>query len=99
MTKPVALVGDSHSCPKVEPGPVPHIGGPIIDAGQGFVTYNGLPVAVEGGVCQCTGVPTTDGHARGSSLVRIDGKGVMRIGDSTDHGGVITSGAGAFKSD
>ena len=29
--KPVALLGDFHTCPQVNPGPVPHVGGPIDD--------------------------------------------------------------------
>ncbi|WP_422664922.1 PAAR domain-containing protein, partial [Aeromonas salmonicida] len=45
-----------HVCPRVEPGPVPHVGGPIIDAGQAIVTINGVPVAVVGGKALCTGV-------------------------------------------
>lgn len=48
MGKPVCLLGNMHLCPKVEPGPVPHVGGPIIDAGQNLVTVNGIPMAVVG---------------------------------------------------
>jgi uncharacterized Zn-binding protein involved in type VI secretion len=56
MPKPIALLGHMHVCPKVDPGPRPHIGGPVIDAGQSLVKFNGIPVAVEGGKALCTGV-------------------------------------------
>lgn len=99
MPRPIALLGHSHACPLVDPGPKPHVGGPITNAGQSLVRFNGIPVAVEGGESLCTGVPTTDGLSKGSSLVRINGRGVMRVGDSTAHGGVITSGVPSFRAE
>ena len=99
MPKPIALLGHMHVCPKVDPGPRPHIGGPVIDAGQSLVKFNGIPIAVEGGKALCTGVPTTDPLKQGSSLVKINGKGVMRIGDGTGHGGKITMGVPTLKAD
>ena len=51
MSKPIAVLGSMHVCPKIDPGPKPHVGGPVMDAGQSFVKFNGLPVAVEGGKC------------------------------------------------
>ncbi|MGL4236461.1 PAAR domain-containing protein [Tabrizicola sp.] len=99
MTKPIATLGHMHVCPKVDPGPKPHVGGPVSNAGQSLVTFNGIPVAVEGGDCLCTGMPGPDGMSKGSSLVKINGKGVMRIGDKTAHGGVITTGVPGFQAD
>ncbi len=99
MPKPVAHIGHMHVCPKVEPGPRPHVGGPVVDAGQSFVTFNGIPIAVESGRCLCTGMPGTDTMTKGSSLVKIDGKGIMRIGDSTGHGGKIVAGIPTLTSD
>ena len=99
MAKPVAHLGHMHVCPKVDPGPKPHIGGPITDAGQNFVKYNGIPLAVEGGKSMCTGMPGPDKLTKGSSLVKINGKGLMRLGDSTAHGGKLTSGIPTLKSD
>ncbi|RJE82560.1 hypothetical protein D3P04_19545 [Paracoccus onubensis] len=99
MGKPIALVGHMHICPKVDPGPKPHVGGPVISGGQSFVKFNGIPLAVEGGQCMCTGMPGPDKMTKGSSLVKIDGKGVMRVGDSTAHGGKITMGIPALRSD
>lgn len=93
-SKPVAVVGSPHLCPRIEPGtpPRPHIGGPVISAGQSIVKINGIKVAVEGGKCLCTGKPGPDKHKTGSSKVKINGKGVMRVGDKTAHGGRIVMG-------
>jgi len=92
LGKPLTILGNMHVCPKVDPGPRPHIGGPIVDAGQKHVKFNNIPIAVEGGKCLCTGVPCSDGLTKGSSHVRINGKGIMRIGDSTAHGGKLVTG-------
>lgn len=89
---PLAILGMPHVCPKVDPGPKPHVGGPIIDAGQSHVKFNGILWAVEGGAALCTGMPGPDKHKKGSSIVKINGKGVMRQGDSTAHGGAIVMG-------
>ncbi|MFQ6554316.1 PAAR domain-containing protein [Aestuariibius insulae] len=99
MSKPISLLGHMHVCPKVDPGPKPHVGGPVIDPGQTLVRFNGIPLAVEGGKCMCTGMPGPDGMSKGSSLLKIDGKGVMRIGDSTGHGGKMTVGIPTLRSD
>ncbi|WP_308917991.1 PAAR domain-containing protein [Jannaschia sp. LMIT008] len=92
-SKPVCHLGHPHACPAVDPGPRPHIGGPAVSAGQSTVRVNGIPVLVDGGgSCLCTGVPTTAGTSKGSGKVRIDGKGVMRLGDATSHGGKMVMG-------
>lgn len=99
MPKPIATLGHMHVCPVIDPGPKPHVGGPVIDAGQSLVKFNGVPLAVVGGKCMCTGMPGPDGMATGSSLVKINGKGVMRIGDGTAHGGKITTGIPTLRAD
>lgn len=99
MGKPMALVGHMHVCPKIEPGPRPHVGGPVMDAGQSHVKFNGIPVAVEGGQCMCTGLPGPDKMTKGSNHVKINGKGIMRMGDSTAHGGKIKMGVPTIKVD
>lgn len=99
MPIPISLIGHMHVCPQVDPGPKPHVGGPVIDAGQTLVTYCGIPVAVEGGKAMCTGMPGPDNHVKGSSLVKIQGKGVMRIGDATAHGGKLVMGVPVFRAD
>jgi uncharacterized Zn-binding protein involved in type VI secretion len=82
-----------HACPAVDAGPRPHVGGPAVSSGQSTVKVNGIPVLIEGsGKCLCTGVPTTTGTSKGSSRVKINGKGIMRMGDTTAHGGKMVTG-------
>lgn len=44
--RPIALVGHHHICPTAQPGPKPHVGGPIAQPQQSFVRFNGVPVVV-----------------------------------------------------
>lgn len=30
MAKPITTIGHMHTCPKIEPGPRPHMGGPVV---------------------------------------------------------------------
>ena len=88
--KPISLLGHMHTCPMVAPGPVPHVGGPIIQT-QTLVMVDAIPVAVVGDTCLCAaGGP--DKIVAGSTFVSIEGKPVARIGDPTTHGGVIVQG-------
>lgn len=87
---PAARVGDMHTCPMVNPGPVPHVGGPVLPAGCPTVLIGGMPAARVGDMCVCTGPPDT--IAAGSGTVLIGGMPAARIGDSTAHGGVIVAG-------
>jgi uncharacterized Zn-binding protein involved in type VI secretion len=82
-----------HVCPMVTPGtpPIPHVGGPIIGPGVPTVIIKGMPAAVVGDMCVCTGPPDT--IAMGSTKVMIGKKPAARMGDSTVHGGTITLGA------
>lgn len=95
MGKPIALVGHHHTCPKSEPGPIPHVGGPVL-SGAATVRVNGKPVACVGDplVCAVGGPDTITG---GSGMVRINGKAVARLGDDTAHGGVIVAGDAAVR--
>jgi uncharacterized Zn-binding protein involved in type VI secretion len=86
---PAARITDMHVCPMVEPGPVPHVGGPII-AGEPTVQIGGMPAARVGDQCVCAGPPDT--ISMGSSTVMIGGKPAARMGDSTSHGGSIVLG-------
>ena len=90
MGKPAARVGDMHVCPMVNPGPVPHVGGPILPPGVPNVLIGGMPAATLGNMCTCTGPP--DSIVMGSSGVMIGGKPAARMGDSTAHGGSIVAG-------
>lgn len=89
MSKPAARLGDMHVCPKVEPGPVPHVGGPIVQ-GSTNVIIGGMPAARVGDMAVCVGPP--DKAASGSSTVLINGKPAARMGDSCGHGGKIVIG-------
>ena len=70
---------------------VPHVGGPIVGPGVPTVLIGGMPAAVVGDICTCTGPP--DAIAQGSATVTIGGKPAVRMGDATAHGGKITAGA------
>lgn len=70
---------------------VPHVGGPITGPGAPTVLIAGVPAAVVGDICVCTGPP--DSIVKGSATVLIGGKPAARMGDTTAHGGVIVVGA------
>lgn len=89
MGAPAARITDMHVCPMVT-GTVPHIGGPILPAGEPTVLIGGLPAARLGDMATCTGPPDT--IIIGSSTVMIGGKPAARMGDSTAHGGAIVAG-------
>ncbi len=85
-----ARIGDMHVCPMVQPGPVPHVGGPVMPPGTVTVMIGGQPAACVGDLCTCTGPP--DSIINGSATVMIGGKPAARMGDSTAHGGSIVAG-------
>jgi uncharacterized Zn-binding protein involved in type VI secretion len=87
---PAARVGDMHTCPMVDPGPKPHVGGPVLPPGAPTVLIGGQPAARVGDMCTCAGPP--DAIAAGSTKVMIAGKPAARVGDKTAHGGVIVAG-------
>jgi uncharacterized Zn-binding protein involved in type VI secretion len=79
-----------HTCPMVSPGPVPHVGGPILPPCVPQVLIGFMPAAVVGNPCVCVGPP--DVIVKGSMTVLIGGRPAARIGDTTAHGGVIVQG-------
>jgi uncharacterized Zn-binding protein involved in type VI secretion len=79
-----------HTCPLVNPGPVPHVGGPVTGPGVTTVLIGNMPAAVVGDLLVCTGPPDT--IVKGSGTVFIGGKPAARQGDLTAHGGVIVGG-------
>lgn len=87
---PAARLGDMHTCPMVNPGPVPHVGGPVVGPGAATVLIGGQPAAKVGDLLVCTGPP--DSIVKGSSTVFIMGMPAARMGDNTSHGGVIVQG-------
>jgi len=87
---PAARVSDMHTCPMVDPGPKPHVGGPILPPCEPTVLIGFLPAARIGDMLVCVGEPDT--IAEGSSSVMIGNQPAARMGDMTEHGGVIVMG-------
>lgn len=85
-----ARITDMHTCPMVNPGGVPHVGGPILPPGDPTVLIAGMPAARVGDMATCTGPP--DSIVKGSATVFIGGKPAARMGDLTAHGGTIVAG-------
>jgi uncharacterized Zn-binding protein involved in type VI secretion len=84
-----ARITDMHVCPMVT-GLVPHVGGPILPAGEPTVLIGGMPAARVGDMAVCVGPPDT--IAMGSATVLIGGMPAARMGDTTAHGGTIVLG-------
>jgi len=78
-----------HTCP-LSTGPVPHVGGPILPAGEPTVLIGFLPAARMGDMVVCVGPPDT--IAAGEPTVVIGNMMAARLGDQTAHGGVIVLG-------
>ena len=83
-----ARISDHHVCPKVEPGPVPHVGGPVA-AGEATVIIGNMPAARQGDKAVCVGPP--DSVASGEGSVLIGNKAAARLGDPMSHGGKIVA--------
>lgn len=90
MGMPASRVGDMHVCPMVNPGPVPHVGGPVSVPGAPTVIIGGMPAATLGSMCVCVGPP--DSVAMGSTTVLLSKKPAARLGDTTAHGGKLVVG-------
>jgi|GEM_PF-497014 len=90
MGRPAARVTDMHVCPMVNPGPVPHVGGPILPPCKVNVLTGKLPQARISDRALCIGPP--DVVVTGSATVLVGGLPAARLGDNTGHGGVIVAG-------
>lgn len=66
---PAARITDMHTCPMVDPGPKPHVGGPII-RGALTVKTGFMPQARVGDTLVCVGPP--DVIAKGSPTVKVE---------------------------
>lgn len=86
-----ARINDMHTCPMVNPGGVPHVGGPILPPGAPTVMIGGVPAARMGDMAICSGPPDT--IIQGSATVLIEGMPAARMGDMTAHGGQIMVGS------
>src|SRR4051794_2995650 len=87
---PAARVTDHHTCPKVEPGPTPHVGGAILPSGCTTVLIGNHPAARVGDRAKCNA--PSDKISSGEPSVLIGGMQAARVGDQTTHGGVIVRG-------
>jgi uncharacterized Zn-binding protein involved in type VI secretion len=88
MGQPAARITDMHTCPMAD-GPVPHVGGPIIMGSPNTLTGE-LPQARVTDTLICVGPP--DMIALGSFTVMVNNLPAARLGDMTEHGGVIVLG-------
>lgn len=86
---PASRIGDHHVCPMVNPGPTPHVGGPIL-TGLGTVLIGNKAAARVSDKAQCNAPP--DSIAMGAPNVLVGNKMAARIGDPTAHGGVVVQG-------
>lgn len=88
-----ARISDFHVCPKVEPGPVPHVGGPIF-SGSANVIIGFLPAAREGDSLVCFPIGPGDRIKQGSTSVLINGRQAARRSDPGSHisGDLIAAG-------
>ncbi len=66
---PAARVGDQHTCPMVDPGPKPHVGGPVMPTGCPTVYIGNMPAARMGDMATCVGPP--DSISTGEPTVMI----------------------------
>lgn len=85
-----ARINDMHTCPMLNPGGAPHVGGPVLPPGCPTVLIGGQPAARVGDLLTCSGPP--DSVMAGSATVLIGGMPAARQGDATAHGGVIVAG-------
>ena len=89
---PAARITDMTACPAVAPGPVPHVGGPII-TGEPTVITVWQPQARVSDKAICVPPAIMDTIVKGSATVIVSGKPAARLGDSMSHGGKIVTGA------
>lgn len=89
MGLPAARLSDMHVCPMVT-GPVPHVGGVLVPPVAMTVLIGKLPAAHVGTMGICVGPPSN--VAKGSATVMVCKMPAARLGDTMNHGGLITSG-------
>lgn len=68
------------------------MGGPIITSGAPTVIIVGQQAGTVTSKCKCKG-GTDDTVVQGSSTVLLSGQSAARIGDRTEHGGKLVTGA------
>ena len=88
---PAARITDRTACPAVAPGPVPHVGGPIV-TGAATVITGFRPQARIGDTAICVPPGIPDSIVRGSSNVFVNFRNAARLTDPMAHGGKIITG-------
>lgn len=83
MRRPAARIGDNHTCPV-------HDDGPVIATCSPNVIIGGKNAARATDLCDCGS--TSDMIVTGSRSVFINGLPAARLGDKTNHGGQIVEG-------
>lgn len=91
--KPIARATDQHSCPITSLLSPPHAGGPILPPAVPSVIAVGQSVAKLADYAKCA-VPPADVLSQAAMTVWVEGLYVVRTGDATAHGGVVTTGDG-----
>jgi uncharacterized Zn-binding protein involved in type VI secretion len=88
MPCPPARITDFHVCPKVEPGPVPHVGGPVT-AGEATVIIgtSRRPARATAPLVSRRWTPSLRARQRAHRQ-----QAAARIGDPMSHGGKIVAG-------
>lgn len=86
---PAARITDHHTCPQINPGPVPHVGGPVL-GGEPTVIIGYQPAARAGDGAKC--MPGVDTITAGEPSVIIGNQDAARMGDPTSHGGRVAKG-------
>lgn len=92
MGKTAARMTDAHICPMINPGPLPHVGGPVMPVCEPTVLIGALPAARKGDNAMCTPVATPDAIATGIPTIKIGGLDAAITCSMTMHGGMISSG-------
>ena len=91
---PVARQDDLHICPMVDPPPRnnPHLVGEITGPCASTVFVDNRPIALvdDQVACRFTARATI---ISGSPTVFCENKAVVRVGDVSDHGGVVFTGS------
>ena len=86
-----ARISDLHACPKIKPGPIPHVGGPIV-TGSKNVIVGFRPAARVKDLALCVPAAAVARINKGSRTVFINNLAAARVGDKTNHRSVIVDG-------
>ncbi|MCX4029630.1 PAAR domain-containing protein [Endozoicomonas sp. SM1973] len=95
MGMPAATVEDLYTCPKLDPGPTPHLGRQLKLASPSLGSLNVLISGKQAALGETLFMCGSQGDNKivnGSTTVKINGKPAGRKGDVTAHGGVIVQG-------